>query len=80
MYVLGTIKNCFRWLLSGLLELFGVRMWDERKTGMRDHVVAAELELNRRIDTEAQSLSLTKDQVDMIRQPSVRVAIKGKAD
>jgi hypothetical protein len=79
MSIFGTIKNCFRWLLFGLLELCGVPMWDQRKTGVRDHEVASDLGLDKRIETETKSLSLTKEQVDTMRQPSVRVAAKRKA-
>jgi hypothetical protein len=75
----GRIMKSLRWLLFGLLELCGVRMWDQSKTGLRDNELAAELELDKRINTEAQSLSLTKDQVDTITRSPLRVAANRKA-
>jgi hypothetical protein len=80
MDVFGGLRTFGCWLFAGLLELCGIRTWDQRKIGMRDHVITADLGLNKRIDAEARSLSLTKEQVDTIRQPSVRVAAKRKAD
>jgi hypothetical protein len=80
MDFIGTIRLYLRWLLFGLLEICGVRMWDNSRKGVGDDEVAADLGLDKRIETETKSLSLTKEQVDTIRQRSVRVTANRKAD
>jgi hypothetical protein len=80
MYMAGTVEAYLRWLLFGMLERCGVRMWEQRKTSMQDHDVAAELGLHNQIDTETKSLSLTKEQVDTMRRRRVRVAAQREAD
>jgi hypothetical protein len=74
----GAVWKGLGWFLIGLLEICGLS--DQSRKGVRDDEVADELALQHHVETDSHSLSLTKEQVDTIRQSSVRVVAKRKAD